>query len=520
MWQPLAFSVTSSALVGCSLIYSPNNLPAVIDAPDEIILDADPKMLVIDDVAPSTIYEGQGDLGSQPALVVLHGHHIINNTTVVDIRPKTGTAQLVPGEPVIAKNGNWIAIPVTAHVDPLLTQGTSVALDVTVTEAIPAALGGGMSTSTLSNKLTLIGLKELTQADVSGNTIDTTLLAERYSQVDLSEIPTVTFNGDKRAIIVSTSSITAKALTANGADGSSTAGGGAAVGGCAGGGPSSTGGCDSSIGGKGGSANGAVSVEAGGGGGGGFATEGVTGSGTVSGVGGSRTGDELIVTYDGYNGRSSNRAGGGGGGGKPLVGGNGGGGGAGGGSIELTAGGNVSVGPIAANGGGGAAGGSAGGGGGAGGVVMLRAGGSLSTSGAISVAGGLGGTSSANGGAGSDGRVRWDVPSGTQPMVPKGTVHRGPAFTLATRIFRTPNAMISLSGTPNDRFNVYSIHADVTMHVYVTSPGQQGVSFSPDGTAAFMQTLQQGFTHLCITLEGGKQGTPEADKCVDVAFLP
>lgn len=85
---------------------------------------------------------------------------------------------------------------------------------------------------------------------------------------------------------------------------------------------------------------------------------------------------------------------------------------------------------------------------------------------------------------------------------------------LTTPIFRTPYATIPLSGTPNDRFNVYSIHAGETR------AGQQGASFSPDGTATIMQTLQQGYTHLCITLEGGQQGSPEADKCIDVAFLP
>jgi hypothetical protein len=522
MRQHLALAATSSVLAGCSLIYSPNGLPApVIDAPSdaEIILDADPTMLVIDDVAPATIYEGQGESGSQPAIVVLHGHHIIDNNTIVEITPETGAVRLTLGAPVIAKNGNWIAVPVTAHVDPGLAQGTVLALDVTVTETIPPELGGGTATSNkLSGKLTLTGLKELTNTttpEVTGNSIDTTKLEGRYSQVDLSGIPAVTFVGAMRAIIRSMSSITANALTANGTDGGTSAARGVA-GGCDGGAPASTGGCDNTSGGKGGISQ-STFAAAGAGGGGGFASDGMSGTGGSAGAGGARTGDELIVTYEGFASQPRNRAGGGGGGGNPLTLGTGGGGGAGGGSIELTARGDVSVGAISARGGLGGPGtaGGGGGGGGAGGLVMLRAEGSLA-SGMISV---LGGNGNDNGGTGSGGRVRWDVPNGTPPTLetgtgPSPTRHRGPAFTLTTRIFRTPYAMISLVGTPNDRFHVYSTHAGVT------SAGQQGVSMNPDGTAMFMQTLQQGFTSLCITLEGGQQGTSEADKCIDVAFLP
>jgi hypothetical protein len=526
MRQHLTFAVISSALAGCSLIYSPNNLPpGVIDAPSdaEIVLDADPKMLAIDDVQPSTIYEGQGDFGSQPAVIVIHGHHIIDNNTIVEITPTTGTVQLALGAPVIAGDGDWIAIQVTAHVDPLLMPGAQVALDVKVTESIPAALGGGTASSMLSNKLALMGLKELTkdtapEVDKANSKIDTTLLADRYSKVDLSGISTATFIGAKRAVIVSMSSITTSALVATGASGEVAAGsGGAAVGGCAGGAPGSTGGCDNLVGGKGGAGD-AVLGGSGGGGGGGFATEGMSGQGSIAGVAGSRTGDELITSYSGDSGRSPSRAGGGGGGGKPmLIGGPGGIGGAGGGSIELTAGGDVSVGAITANGGPGGDGSTAsGGGGGAGGLVMLRADGSLTTSGTISVKGGPGGagkgTNNGNGGAGSDGRVRWDVPAGGAPTVPFGTRHRGPAFTLPTRIFRSGRATISLSGTSNDQFTVYTVH-DGTL-----TPGQDG-AFA-DSTATFTQILPQGLTHLCITLRGGQQGTPEADKCVDVAFIP
>jgi hypothetical protein len=276
--------------------------------------------------------------------------------------------------------------------------------------------------------------------------------------------------------------------------------------------------CDG--GGKAGVPGGVVLGGAGGGGGGGFATDGKPGTGNGAGAAGLRTGDELIVTYEGIGNRTQNRAGGGGGGGQPTVGGPGGGGGAGGGSIELTAGGDVSVDAITVDGGAGGKSATTGGGGGAGGLVMVRAGGTLAISGEVSARGGVHGDGSSNvslgglGGDGAPGRVRWDAALGTMPQVPVGTRHRGPAFTLTTPIFRTPYAMISLNGTSNDRFNVYSIHAGMT------HAGPQNVSINPDGTATFLETLQQGFTQLCITLEGGQQGTSEADKCVDVAFLP
>jgi hypothetical protein len=529
MRQYLTLALGCSALAGCSLIYNPNNLPSApgeagIDAPSdaEVILDADPRMLVLDDVAPPTIYEGQGDLGSAPALVVIHGHHIIDSNTTVELIPTSGAPNFTAGAPVISKSGNWIAIPVTVHVDLGFKKTDTIPLDVKVTETIPAELGGGTATYTLHDKLALQGLSELIPAANNGP-IDTTTLEPMYSKVDLSALTPATFTGATRAIIHSMSSITAKAITANGANGAS----GATmmqVGGCGGGGPASTGGCDGTIGGKGGMDGGTLGG-AGGGGGGGFAMDGTKGTGNGAGAAGSRTGDVLIATYDGFDVHGPNRSGGGGGGGKPTTGDNGGAGGAGGGSIELTAGGDVSVGAITANGGTGAPGSmvlllaSAGGGGGAGGLVMLRAEGSLTIGGPISVNGGAGGAGgTGNGGNGSPGRARWDAKNGGPPAVANGTVHRGPVFTLATRVFRAPEDKITLIGTPSDRFDVYAVNGGVT---YLgTGSGGSQVMIGPDGTLSFNQVLQQGLSHLCVTLPGGQQGTSEGDKCIDVAFLP
>src|SRR5882757_9483279 len=107
-----ALAIASAVLAGCSLVYNPNNLPVAHDAAiDAEIID--PTMFEIDDVAPRTIYEGQGEFGSQPAIIVIHGKNIIDSHTVVEITPVSRAAQLVLGAPVIASNGHWIAIPVT-----------------------------------------------------------------------------------------------------------------------------------------------------------------------------------------------------------------------------------------------------------------------------------------------------------------------------------------------------------------------------------------------------------------------
>jgi hypothetical protein len=214
-------------------------------------------------------------------------------------------------------------------------------------------------------------------------------------------------------------------------------------------------------------------------------------------------------------GLSENRPGGGGGGGPSLLLVTGGGGAASGGSIELTAGGDLAVGQITANGGTGKAGGLAGGGGGgAGGLVMVRAGGTLTT-GTISVKGGGGGGGGSSGGAGADGRVRWDVETGTTPTVvaPAATIHRGPAFALTTQVFRVTDPMMSVIGASGDHFDV-SVENGGMVYTGPTT------TIAGSGMGVFLPPLHQGLNRVCILLDGGKPNTSEAQKCVDVAFLP
>lgn len=523
MRSALAVALASSAIAGCSLIYNPNNLPGVpgeagIDAPPdappdaEIVLDADPTMLMLDSVAPSTIDEGQGDGGSRPALIVIGGHQIIDNNTTVEITADTGTALLTLGSPVIAKNGNWIAIAVTAHVDPALAKSTTRSLTVKVTQTLPPELGGMTKTASLSGKLTLIGHDELdaSKLPMTGGKIDSPKLDKLYSKVAISGLNPARFGGSDRAIVTSVSGIAVMDVEANGAGGGGSAVAGEA-GGCGGGAPGASGPCVS-IGGGAGTTTAVLGI--GGGGGGGFAVDGVKGGdggGGNGGAGGAHTGDELIVSY------TENRSGGGGGGGPTLGLVAGGGGGASGGSIELTAGGDITVGKITANGGPGQTSALAGGGGGgAGGLAMVRAGGML-VAGAVSVNGGGGGPGSgnANGGAGAGGRVRWDAQTGSAPTVAAGTrtVHRGPSFVLTTQVFRTTDPTISVIGTAGDRFDV-SVENEGTVY---TGPN---TTIAGNGMGVFSPPLHQGLNHVCILLDGGKPKASEAEKCVDVAFLP
>ncbi|HEY0994032.1 MAG TPA: hypothetical protein VGD80_43545, partial [Kofleriaceae bacterium] len=222
------------------------------------------------------------------------------------------------------------------------------------------------------------------------------------------------------------------------------------------------------------------------------------------------------VTYLGFNGITENRPGGGGGGGPSLALVPGGGGASSGGSLELTAGGDLSVGTITADGGNGKGGNLAGGGGGgAGGLVMLRAGGALA-SGTVSVKGGNGGGGAASGGKGADGRVRWDAQTGSAPalaMDQTPTVHRGPAFMLGDPVFRVTDPRITVIGTTGDRF-------DVSVENHGMAVSGPSVMIPSSGAAMFIPPLQQGLNHVCILLFGGKPTTSEAEKCIDVAFLP
>jgi hypothetical protein len=494
-WSTAALLVP--ALTGCSFIYNPNNLPnppveAGIDAPP-LVEDANPTMLELLGVSPATIDEGEGDSGSAPALLVIHGHQLVNANLKVELAAPAGvTVHLDPVTDALASHdGDYLAFTVRAHVDKMLA--TDVLLDVTVTQDISAQYGGGMAQKTLAGKLTLRGLPELTS-------LTATLLPE-YSMVELAN---VTFPaGANPVAIKAASSIKLGAVVAD-ASGTKAGPGGYDAGANAGPG----------FGGPGGAAT--LLGVGGGGGGAGLAGAGAAGT-TAAGTGGTAgrpTGEDQILSLTGN--RAS--AGGQGGGGLSALGGTpGASGGGGGGMIVLTAGGDITTGTVSAIGaGGGKAGGGlasgGGGGGGAGGAVIVRSASGTVTMGTIRVPGGLGGTP--GGGNGSVGRVRWDAPVDSVLSSPDRPAHRGPAFMAPTRVVTTAGQAFTLKGTPGDELDVRVTDQGNTPHA------GEHASFNSVGIATITPTLYGGYNQLCVKLAGGAQNEAVANTCIDVAFLP
>ncbi len=512
MRQSLAIALTWFLVGGCSLIYNPNDLgkPAdarTIDAPIDapLVRDADPSMLMVTDVEPSTIFGGQGSDSSPPATLLITGHNFIDGFSV-DIEPSSGLH--VVGTPMRSFDGNYIALQVEADV--ISGSGSQVPLTISVSEP-------GAPTQTIS--ATLSNLPTLEGSALNYNQLTSTTM---YARIAISA-STLTFSGTPSQIYLqSVSSVTIAApITATGATASGVNAGAAGPGGCAG---AAAGGAANCSGGGGG----ATSTD--GGGGGGYATAGTPGAGESD--QGSAHGNTAILNYaaDGVHTPNQSSGGGGGGNGGLLAGTGGGGGGGGGGSIEIDAGGNISLASIDVSGGGGGNGASGlgsstgGGGGGTGGVVVIRsAAGDLKVSGTINVSGGGGGSGGTSlsatggvGGPGSIGRVRADVPT-LPPVVPSTFAHRNPTYDPATQtIYAMASVPITLHGTANDVF-------DLTDYDFggVDHDGEpKGVAFDASGAATPTVSLRDGYNKICATLRDGAPGMSLADTCIVLVYLP
>lgn len=501
MRQHLAKLIPAMFVGGCSLIYNVSTIaqPVIDAAPDAVAdaaIDANVSALTIDSLAPATLFEGQGDGGSRPAILVIHGSNIVTGAQVSVI--SLGNPVMITvdnANAVVASASDFIAVPVTAHVDSSVHDGDMIALHVQVSQQAPT----GMVTQSLDGMLTLHGYEELTSLPA---TVSASTLKPMYSKVAVPNSTTFTGTANQPVLIRAISSIrfgdnanVTYDITARGGDANAGAGGGGGPGGCAGGPAVGDGNC---AGGGHHGSNPSLLNNGGGGGGAGFASNGTPGSGAGAGTGGLPSGEDMISLY------TANQPSGGGGGGSGTLSSGGGGGGAGG-VVELSAGGNVVVGNIDVSGGAGAVVGS-GGGGGAGGVIMVRAGGSLATGTLTS----NGGNGAGTGGAGSVGRIRWDAPSGAAPTATP-SAFRGPAFVTPLRITSTT---LTLIGTPNRKFDVYWTDA-AGQHT-----GAIGVAFDATSMATINPGLMRGYNRVCITLMNGMQGGPESDKCIDVAYLP
>jgi hypothetical protein len=505
-------------LGGCSLLYNPSNIgkapidgqvvdvemtaDARIDAPP--LFDADPSMLTLEDVAPNFIYEGQGQGGSRQALLVIRGHHIIAAGLSVAITPSTG---LTLGTPTRSMNGDFIALPITVAIDTNANTG-STPLSITVMQS-----GGPPGGVTLSGKLELRYLPQFP----TGTTIAAASLAPLYSEVNTASNITITGSSSEPALIHSVSQIKIGNINVSGAAASGNTLGAGGPGGCPGGANGATGGCTQNDGGGGGSSGN------GGGGGGGFSSTGGTGNGGGGGTAGVAHGNVQIVNYGGADGAKNQSAGGGGGGAMTLS--SAGAGGGGGGTLELTAGGNIQVGTITANGGkGGDAGtlitGAGGGGGGSGGVVVLRSDAGMIATGAISATGGAAGAAAGSGGGGgmgASGRVRVDIPipNASLPAANPAS-RRGPSFAMNTPTIVTGETnVLTVFGATDDIVDAYVIDANDLPHF-----GEPMNLKFVNGALTFAPALLPGYNRLCVTLRPGTRGETLADKCIDIAYLP
>lgn len=469
-------------LSGCSLIYNESNIPpATPDAfePDaEVVFDADPTMLKLTGVTPAEIKEGQGAGGSRKALLVIDGEHMVKANLMVMITasaPLTKTPLLMVDTAGIDvdSNGRRLAVPVTLPVDDRggsvgLNAGDSVALDITVIQTVP---GGPTLTRVLPAAVMLRGLDERRGV---APTAGFPAFSE-FSEVNLTS-GTVkgTTNLAMPIVITATASITIAAavtvdLSAVGMTGGPAGGNGG-------------------MGGAGGLAGG---------------NSGAPGTGPAPGgasAGGRYEGDEQLTSLDGKN-RSS--GGGGGDGAGVLNGSAGGNGGGGGGSIEISAGGDVMVGNVTANGAAGTVTNASTGGGGSGGVVLVRAGGAL-TAGTISVVGM---------GNGQPGRGRYDGKTAT--VANPSALFRGPMMVDAPLVTNAEKPTVTVSGQPQKNFQYFFSSANGVDESSLFADSFPG---SGSKTLTLAGSLYPGLNKLCLVVAGGDK-TSATRNCIDIAHL-
>lgn len=487
--------VGASALTGCSLLYNPNNLPAAVSdaaAPPDLYVLVRPDLLELDAAGPPMLFEGQGTGGSRPAILAITGTNLAEDASVA-LLPADGQS---PAPMIQIDNAHAghapgvLAVPVTLAID--TSRGTTGMSDVALTVQVTQMSPGGPVVKTLEGRVVLRNLPEL-DAPITNSAA----LAPLYSRVQVKAGLSFTASAAS-AIVRAVSSIDVGDVHADGngaAPGPGGAGGGAsqAAGGGLGGGKPGTLVDLSHL---------SLLVA---GSGGGFAQAGATGQ--PSNPGGAAYGDDLLVSYS----SSTSSSGGGGGGASP--------GGGGGGTLELTAGGTLTTGNIAANGAMGGMGSLLAGaaGGGSGGVIVLRSGGPAKL-GAISASGGAGGTTAPNGGGGGGGgRLQYDVPSivGTVPMMPVAS-RQGAAFLEGIPLITNdPRQTLQLTGAvANDlSFKVFVLDAaSITTEETTVTFAASMVAIKP--------TLNVGYNRVCVTPPLGNPSISESTNCIEIAYVP
>jgi hypothetical protein len=155
-------------LGGCSFIFNPDHINRDIDAhvddayvaDVEVIADVDITALHLDYAFPATVYEGAGQANARPSLVVIRGEQI-SPTATVTVVPATGAAtQITVNDIKIAGDSNWIAISISAPVDPFQDE-TGAKMVAPVPLIITVDNGGGNVRSLPPEALSLTFLDQL-----------------------------------------------------------------------------------------------------------------------------------------------------------------------------------------------------------------------------------------------------------------------------------------------------------------------------------------------------------------------
>ena len=192
MRQYLAFLLLGLVAGGCSWIYNPDSLKKAIDGKDfedapvdvEIIADANLAGLELDEVYPTKVYEGAGVTESGtgvgiPALLVIRGHNFAKDPSehlMVTMTADTG-GMITVDDVAIARDGNFIAVTVSAPIDGACHDGSSHNVAITVQQ--DDGLGGTVMQPLTG--LTIACLDELTASPASASA-----LKSRYSKVDIT----------------------------------------------------------------------------------------------------------------------------------------------------------------------------------------------------------------------------------------------------------------------------------------------------------------------------------------------
>ena len=458
---------------GCRQLLGLDDLPGDAGRDAREVLDADPSKLALTRVAPLSLREGVGT-SSRPAVLVVHGMHLVPGATVEIAVQDDGRAIAVDSTKIqVSRDGTMLAFPVSIPPDATVAAGTSLQLDVTVTQDTPT----GPLSQTLGRMLAIEGLDELT-----GGMIALSPGLHEYSRVDASTIAAANPAGGP-IIIRSMSTVTLGGVTSVNANGQI---GGAGGGNGGAGGPA-----------IGGAGQPGVGAGAGlpSGGGGSYATKG-------GGNSPEPVGNPALPTLDAPN-RGSGGGGGNGNGG-PSPGGAGGGGG---GTIEITASGALVLATIQARGGNGVVAGADDGGGGSGGTILLRSGTSVQAS-VVDVAGGSGLN------PGGAGRIRIDTPGNIPETNPAS--YRGPTFAPQTPLITTTaKPAVTAQGQPLTTFSYFIATSDGTQ-----TRGPFQATFGASGMSTFeLDELFEGLNLVCLIVDGGDIARAEATNCIDIAYL-